>query len=81
MANQSDLDAALDQLEADIKEASQDVTDGFARLQAKIDAGATPADLTAEVVRLQAAHTALLQVVAASQAEAPAPVVDTPPAV
>ena len=72
-ASQADLDAAVAQLEGDVATAATEMNSAFARLQAKIDAGASAPDLTAEVGKLTDLHAALLAAVASAQGEAPTP--------
>lgn len=78
MTSQADLDAAVALLEGDEADLAKQMNDAFARLQAKIDAGASGPDLTAEVQRLAALHAQNMALSSGAAAEAPA-ATDTPP--
>ncbi len=66
---QDELDAAISALEGDVATGATEIKDAIATLKAKITAGASPADLTAEVDRLKALHVSLLSAFADAQAE------------
>lgn len=68
MAQTDDLNAGLDQLDADTKALADAQTQAFTDLEAAIAAGKTGTDLTPFITRLQTNHTAMTAALAAAQA-------------
>lgn len=77
MAEIDDLQAGIDQLDADTKALVDEQTKAFADLEAAVKAGQTGPSLAPIIARLQANHTALAQALVDAQS---ADSTTTPPA-